>query len=120
MAKLIVKLKDKTLHEIILLKDVTTIGRDPSNDIRLNNMAVSRFHAKLYRQGWPFYVEDLKSTNGTFLNGKRVPWKEPLAHEDKIKVGKHTLVFIQQETDYGNGGAQGPRVDDTICIPGKR
>ena len=85
MAKIIVTIKGKSLHEIIVDKDlVTTIGRDPSNSIHLENPAVSRFHAKLYRQGWEFYIEDLGSSNGTFLNERRVSWKAGLKRNDKI------------------------------------
>ena len=101
MAKIVVKLKDKLVNELILQKDsVTTIGRDPSNGIHLVNPAVSRFHAKLYRQGWEFYIEDMGSSNGTFLNGRKVSWKAGLKRNDKITIAKYTLIFLDDRSDY--------------------
>jgi pSer/pThr/pTyr-binding forkhead associated (FHA) protein len=101
MARIIVAVKDKTLHEIIADKDsVTTIGRDSSNGIHLVNPAVSRFHAKIYRQGWEFYIEDRGSSNGTFLNGRRVSWKAGLKRNDKITIAKYTLIFLDDKSDY--------------------
>jgi hypothetical protein len=68
MAKLTLKKNNQTIKEIPVSKDrVVTIGRDQTNDLQLDNLAVSRFHAKIYKEGWPFYIEDLKTTNGTYL-----------------------------------------------------
>ena len=115
MAKIIVKIKEKTLCEIILHKDsVTTIGREHSNDVCLENPAVSRFHAKIYRQGWTFYIEDLGSTNGTILNDKIVKWKAGLRKNDKITIAKYTLVFIDDRADYEE--VKTDREDHTILI----
>ena len=101
MARIIVTIKGKTLHEIIVDKDsVITIGRDPSNGIHLENPAVSRFHAEIYRQGWEFYIKDLKSSNGTFLNERRVTWKAGLKRNDKITIAKYTLIFLDDRSDY--------------------
>jgi pSer/pThr/pTyr-binding forkhead associated (FHA) protein len=101
MAKVLVAVKDRTLHEIIVDKDsVTTIGRDPSNGIHLVNPAVSRFHAKLYRQDWEFYIEDLGSSNGTFVNGRKVTCKTGLKRNDKITIAKYMLIFIDDRSDY--------------------
>lgn len=100
MAKLILKMKEKTLEAISLdAKTTVTLGRDPSNTIRLDNPLVSRFHAKIYKQGLPFYVEDLESTNGVFVNGKKISWKQGLNHGDEIAMGKHTFVFMELEPD---------------------
>ena len=115
MAKLIVSLKDKTLYEVVLSKDaVTTIGRNPSNTIHFENPAVSRFHAKIYKQEWPYYIEDLGSSNGTFINGSKVNWKLALKNNDRITIGKHTLVFLDQRSDYDDSKA--PELDGTICV----
>lgn len=101
MAKLIVTFKNSTVKEVSLTKDgFLTIGRDPENTLHLENPSVSRFHAKVYKQGWPFYLEDLKSTNGTFHNGNRVNWKVALSHNDRITIGKHTLIFMDGKFDY--------------------
>ena len=115
MAKIIVTIKEKTLHEIILHKDsVTTIGREHSNDICLENPAVSRFHAKIYRQDWTFYIEDLGSTNGTFLNDRIVKWKAGLSKNDRITIAKYTLVFIDDKADYEE--VKTDKADNTIII----
>jgi pSer/pThr/pTyr-binding forkhead associated (FHA) protein len=66
---------------------------NPKNDIVIDNLAVSRFHTKITQQGNNYFVEDLQSGNGTFLNEQRVE-KEILKHNDAITVGKHTLVFL--------------------------
>jgi len=115
MAKIIVTIKEKPLHETILHKDsVTTIGREHSNDICLENPAVSRFHAKIYRHGWTFYIEDLGSTNGTILNGRIVKWKAGLSKNDKITIAKYTLLFIDDKTDYED--VKTDKADDTIIV----
>jgi pSer/pThr/pTyr-binding forkhead associated (FHA) protein len=101
MAKIVVKLKDKLVTELILHKDsVTTVGRDHSNSIHLVNPAVSRFHAKICSIDEEFYIEDLKSANGTFLNGKMVPLTSELNNNDKISIGKYTLIFTDQIPDH--------------------
>lgn len=101
MAKITVTVQEKVLKEIPLSKDrELTIGRDPSNDLQLDNPAVSRFHAKIYKAQWPYYVEDLKSTNGTYLNGARINWKDALKNNDKITIGKYTLIYNDSPVDY--------------------
>ncbi len=95
MAKLVLMIGDKVLKEIQLSDRPLCIGRDPGSDIPLDNPAVSRLHAEIYRQGYSFYVEDKNSTNGTFLNGTftRV---SALNHNDRITIGKHVLVYVEQ------------------------
>jgi len=93
MAKLLLQFKGANIKEFLLEKTAITIGRDPKNDIVIDNLAVSRFHTKITQQGNNYFVEDLQSGNGTFLNEQRVE-KEILKHNDAITVGKHTLVFM--------------------------
>jgi pSer/pThr/pTyr-binding forkhead associated (FHA) protein len=115
MAKIIVKLKEKTLHEIILNNDsVTTIGRDPSNVIYLVNPAVSRLHARICSEGGEFYIEDMGSSNGTFLNGKMIPLTSELSNKDKITIGKYTLIFVDQNLDHENVTTD--KSDETIFV----
>ena len=99
MAKIIVMLKDKVVSEIALDKEEITIGRDSSNDIYLKNPSVSREHAKIIKKGRVFYVEDLDSTNGTYVNDSMVGWRSGLNDDDRISVGKYSLVF--KETAKG-------------------
>jgi predicted component of type VI protein secretion system len=93
MAKLILQFKGANIKEFLLEKPSITIGRDPKNDIVIDNLAVSRFHTKITHHDNTYFAEDLQSGNGTFLNEQRVA-KEVLKHNDAITVGKHTLVFL--------------------------
>ncbi|MFQ6079530.1 MAG: FHA domain-containing protein [Thermodesulfobacteriota bacterium] len=96
MAKLILKFMDATLQEIPITKSTVTIGRVDKNDIKIENLAVSRQHAKIVQDGDRYIMEDLSSLNGTFVNEKRV-MKCILRNGDEILVGKHTLVFMDEE-----------------------
>jgi pSer/pThr/pTyr-binding forkhead associated (FHA) protein len=101
MAKITLKLNDEVIKEISISKDrELTIGRDQRNDLQLDNLAVSRFHAKIYKQGWPYYIEDMKTTNGTYLNDKMVSWKEALTNNDIITIGKYVLIYHDTSLDY--------------------
>jgi pSer/pThr/pTyr-binding forkhead associated (FHA) protein len=96
MAKLIVKFKEATLQEIPITKPSITIGRVDKNDIKIENLAVSRQHVKIVKDGDRYIIEDLNSLNGTFVNEKRV-MKGILRNRDEILVGKHTLIFVDEE-----------------------
>ena len=95
MAKILVMHGDRVLKEIQLSERELKVGRDPGNDIHLDNPLVSRFHAEIYRQGCTVYVEDKQSTNGTFLNGKFLNWKSGLNHNDTVTIGRHVLKFLE-------------------------
>jgi len=85
-----VYLKDRLLKEFALSEGSALIGRDPDADVFLDNVGVSRRHARIERTGEGFFVEDLESANGTFLNEKPVT-REPLKHRDVVRVGKFSL-----------------------------
>ena len=117
MAKIILMLKDRVLRELQVGENGLKIGRDPGNDIQLENPAVSRVHAEIYRQGWPYYLEDKKSTNGTYLNGTFLNWKSALAHNDRITIGKPTLVFQEEARDRRDGNKPSLlHADETMCL----
>ncbi len=103
MARVVVTIGDRILREVHIGKAPLGIGRDPSNEIHLDNPAVSRFHARIYRQGHPFFIEDNKSTNGVQVNGSVIKWKCGLKSNDRITVGKHTLVFQEDPSDFADG-----------------
>jgi len=81
-------------------KDFVTIGRDPVNDITINSPKVSRQHARLVRRGGVIVLEDLGSTNGTFVNGMRLTSPHTLASGDVISLGDvATFTFYGQPAD---------------------
>jgi len=91
------------LGEFPLDKEVMTIGRKEDNDIRIENLAVSGHHAKLLTIFEDSFLEDLDSTNGTFVNGKSIG-KHPLRNGDVIVVGKHELRYINESASMGDDG----------------
>jgi pSer/pThr/pTyr-binding forkhead associated (FHA) protein len=95
MAKLIFMFDGNVLGEYELNKERMTIGRRPSNDIHIDNLAVSGEHAVVVTLDGDSFLEDLNSTNGTFVNKKRVK-KHVLQHQDVIELGKYQLKFLGQ------------------------
>jgi pSer/pThr/pTyr-binding forkhead associated (FHA) protein len=77
-------------------KETVQIGRLSDNDIMLPDPNVSRVHARVSRRGDSYFVTDLKSTNGTFLNEERI-MDARLADEDVIRLGSTRLVFRRSE-----------------------
>jgi FHA domain-containing protein len=93
MPKLVLLFEGRVIRETaVTLGSAVTIGRLPDNTIVIDNSAVSSHHVRVAREGPQFVVEDLGSTNGTFVNGEKVT-KKPLRHGDTILVGKHKLFF---------------------------
>ena len=76
-------------------KAETTIGRSPDCDVFLDDVTVSRKHAELVRRDDAFYVEDLGSLNGTFLNRRRIEEPSKLENGDELQIGKYRLSFIE-------------------------
>ena len=99
MAKIVLMFRNQVVKEVAIGPQGIKVGRESDNDIQIDNVAVSRYHAEIYRQGYPFYLEDMKSTNGTILNGAVLSWKAALNSNDKITIGKHTLVFVEEAKD---------------------
>ncbi|MEW6100245.1 MAG: FHA domain-containing protein [Pseudomonadota bacterium] len=100
MGKLVVSLDGVVIKEVQLTKDKTTLGRRPYNDIVIDNLAVSGEHAVLQMVGQDVFIEDLNSTNGTYVNGKAIK-KQLLAHNDTIEIGKYKIKYLTDEaTEY--------------------
>jgi pSer/pThr/pTyr-binding forkhead associated (FHA) protein len=93
MPKFLLKFNAAVIKEIPIAKDTLTVGRKDDNDIVIDNPAVSGHHAKITLTGDTFFVEDLESTNGVFVNEKKV-MKAGLKNNDVIGIVKHALVFI--------------------------
>lgn len=96
MARLVLSLDGQVLTEINMNKERYTIGRLPANDIRIDNAAVSGHHSLIINILDDSFLEDLNSTNGTYVNGKLVK-KHALQHGDVITVGHHQLRFVEDD-----------------------
>jgi hypothetical protein len=95
MPKMIVSIDGVVIKEVQLSKDRTTLGRRPYNDIVIDNLAVSGEHAVLLMSGNDVHLEDLNSTNGTYVNGKAVK-KQLLQNSDTIEIGKYKIKYINE------------------------
>ncbi len=105
MAKLIFSLDGAFLGEFPLDKDKITVGRRATNDIHIDNLAVSGEHATIVTIGNDSFLEDLGSTNGTLVNGKTIK-KHVLQHADVIEFGKYQLKYINESAiPTGLGGS---------------
>ncbi len=94
MPKLQLKFNAAVIKEIVLSGDAVSVGRKADNQIVIDNPAISGHHCRISLQGGTYYVEDLESTNGTYVNQKRVK-KAGLHHNDVVGVAKHTIVFME-------------------------
>ena len=93
MGKLVVSLDGVVIKEVQITKDKTTLGRRPYNDMVIDNLAVSGEHAVLQMVGNDVFIEDLNSTNGTYINGKAIK-KQQLSNSDIIEIGKYKIKFL--------------------------
>ena len=96
MPALTLKLEDRELQVCAIGVQPVSIGRLPGNTIVIDHPAVSARHARVFREGTHYVIEDLKSTNGTFVNDKPIT-RHTLRDGDAILVGKHTLSFTLKE-----------------------
>ncbi len=117
MDKLILKFKDQVLKEYPITGNQIKIGREDDNDFVIDNAAVSRYHAKINRVGGEYIVEDLNSTNGTFVNENRITQQEKLWDGDIIIVGKHTIIL---ESEYKVEAQDGTDFGETMVLDTKQ
>ena len=112
MARLILSLDSQVLAEYNMSKERYTIGRLPDNDVRIDNPAVSGHHSLIINILNDSFLEDLNSTNGTYVNGKLIK-KHALQHGDVITIGHHQLRFADQQTS----DAEQDEFEKTMVIP---
>jgi FHA domain len=93
MAKIIVSLDDTLIKVVPLNKDRMTLGRRPYNDIVVDNLAVSGEHAALQVIGRDYFIEDLNSTNGTYINEQKIK-RQILKNGDTIEIGKYSIKYV--------------------------
>jgi len=96
MARLFLSLDNQVLAEYNMTKERYTVGRLPDNDVRIDNPAVSGHHSLIINILNDSFLEDLNSTNGTYVNGKLIK-KHALQHGDVITIGHHQLRFSDQQ-----------------------
>ncbi|RPI78012.1 MAG: FHA domain-containing protein [Desulfobacteraceae bacterium] len=96
MARLILMFNKQVIKEYPFMKDSLTIGRKEDNTIMIDNLAVSGYHARIDKAGSDYLITDLQSTNGTFVNDKKVS-SHKLIHGDNIAIGKHSILFVSSE-----------------------
>ncbi len=117
MERVLLKYKGAVVKEVLLRKEVTTIGRKPDNDIVIDNQAISGHHAELVKSNNALAIEDLGSLNGTYLNGQKVS-KSELYDGDIVSLGVHTLdIFSDKKRDADKTFAvRGRSMDETVII----
>lgn len=123
MAMLVLKFDAAVLKEVPVGTLPISIGRAPDNEIHIDNLSVSNYHARVYSEAGRLIVEDLDSLNGTFLNNSRVK-KQWLRSGDAILVGKH-VILVDQEHDAARAVEVGrkvpaPKVDETYVMDPSR
>lgn len=92
MAKLYLKFEQAVLKEFLLGDQPVTIGRLPDNTVHIDNPAVSGHHARITKEGGRYFLEDLHSTNHTYINGQPIT-RAALKDGDTALIAKHTVVF---------------------------
>lgn len=107
MPKMIVSIDGVVIKEVQVTKERTTLGRRPYNDVVIDNLAVSGEHAAVQMTGDEVFLEDLNSTNGTYVNGKAVK-RQQLFNGDTIEVGKYKIQFVSEP--------EGERFDKTMVF----
>ena len=107
MAKIIIKFNNEVVDHIDLKQGDMKIGRRPGCDIHIDNLAVSGEHANIFTIGEDSFIQDLDSTNGTFLNNKRIA-KHHFRNGDQVVIGKFTLVYV---TEHVSAAAATPQED---------
>ena len=119
MSRLVLQFEGAVLKEVPLGTRPVTIGRSPDNDIPIDNLAVSNYHARVYAEAGSLVVEDLNSLNGSFLNDIRVE-RAMLKDGDAILIGKHHILVDQMHDAAlpvdGWRKAPAPRVNETMVL----
>lgn len=119
MARLLLKFDSAVLKEIPLGSRPVTIGRAPDNELAIDNLAVSNYHARIYGEAGRLVIEDLNSLNGTFVNHMRVE-RTTLRDGDLVQIGKHQI-----QVDAAHDAAlpvdgwrrvAAPKVDETMVL----
>jgi pSer/pThr/pTyr-binding forkhead associated (FHA) protein len=117
MPKLTLQFEGRLLKEYAVGVGLT-IGRSPDNTVIIDNPAVSGHHARVYSESGAVMLEDLNSTNGTFVNGQHTT-RRVLRSGDVVLVGKHQLVF-EQTVEWSAPPPALPALGDTVYLDTKQ
>jgi pSer/pThr/pTyr-binding forkhead associated (FHA) protein len=115
MAEIIVKLGDNVVQKCFFYQETLLIGRSPNCQVMIENLAISREHAKIDFQGGRYFIIDLDSANGTYVNGMRVK-KTEIMDKDAIAVGKHMLHFYDQQANVAARAPSRPDGHETMTM----
>jgi pSer/pThr/pTyr-binding forkhead associated (FHA) protein len=122
MPKLSLMFEDKLVKEVPVGGRPVSIGRSPDNDLPVDNLAVSNYHARVYFEAGRLVVEDLDSLNGTFVNDLRIE-RATLHDGDSIHVGKHHIKVDASgdaPVPWDSGRkANAPRINETMVLDTK-
>jgi pSer/pThr/pTyr-binding forkhead associated (FHA) protein len=97
MAKIIIKFNNDVVDHVDLRQGDMKIGRKPGCEIQIDNLSVSGEHANIFTVGEDSFIQDLGSTNGTFINNKKIS-KHHLKNGDTVVIGKHSLIYLTEST----------------------
>ncbi len=117
-AILLVKLHEQASQEVALAADAFTVGRKRDNHLAIDDPAVSSHHARIKKIHAVHYIEDLKSTTGTYVNDKRVD-RHQLRDTDVITIGRHRLIFRDATAAPVMPAASNEGLDQTVVLPGR-
>jgi hypothetical protein len=112
MPKLILSMDGLVLKEIVLAKERTSIGRKTINDIQIDNLSISGQHAVITHILGDTFLEDLNSTNGTYVNGQPIK-KHVLQNNDVIELGKYRIKYL---VDASTPGVSATEMIDTAAL----
>jgi hypothetical protein len=122
MPKLSLMFDNKIVKEVPVGSRPVTIGRAPDNDLAVDNLAVSNYHAKIYFEAGRMVIEDLDSLNGTFVNDLRIE-RATLHDGDSVHIGKHTIKVDttgDAPLQWQSGRkAAAPRINETMVLDTK-
>jgi pSer/pThr/pTyr-binding forkhead associated (FHA) protein len=117
-ATLLIKLHDSSSQELELTADSFTVGRKSDNALHIEDPAVSGHHARITKIHAVYFIEDLKSTNGTFVNEKRID-RHQLRDTDVITIGRHRLIFRDRSAAAIAPAAEPEDCDKTMALSGQ-
>src|ERR1700682_4793873 len=123
MAKLSLMFEDKLVKQVPVGARPVTIGRSPDNDLPVDNLAISNYHARVYFEAGRLVVEDLESLNGTFVNDLRIE-RATLHDGDSIWIGKHHIKVDatgdSPVTFEPRQKKKAPRINETMVLDTKQ